>query len=80
MYSLNNVVTKLVQQQRRHVRPQVLSDKGDLFGSLDAFNYLLRSPSSVFVDANHSQVRSDTFEHRKPGTRRTLLKELLYDL
>lgn len=77
---LYNIVAELVEKQRRDVRSQVLSDKGDLFRSLHTFNDLLRSPGPVFVNTNHSEMRADAIEHRKSRSSRALFEELLNNL
>jgi hypothetical protein len=80
MNSLDDVVSKLVQQQRRSIWSQVLCNQGNFVWCIGAFNDFLSGPGSVFVNTDHSEVGSNALQHREAGTQGTLLEELLNDL
>jgi hypothetical protein len=77
---LHDIVAKLIEEKRRSICPEILGNERDFLGSLHTFNYLLGSPSTVLVNADHGKVRGDVLEHREPRSGRTSFKKLLYDL
>ena len=64
---LNNIVTKLVQEKRRSIRSQVLSNERDFFGASNTFYDLLSSPSSIFVNTNHGKMGTNALKHCNSG-------------
>ena len=77
---LDNVISELIQQQRRDIGSDVLGDKSNFFRGLNAFNDLLSGPSAILVDTDHSEVRGKTIQHGETWPRGALLEKLLHDL
>ena len=78
--SLNNIVAELVKEQRWRVSSQVLSNQVNFLRGLHAFDDFLGSPGAILMNANHRQVRTNTFKHGHTGWEGTLFKKLLDDL
>jgi hypothetical protein len=78
--SLDDIIPELVEKKRWSVRTQVLRDQCNLLRRLNALDYLLCSPCTVFVDANHGEMRAEPFKHGQSWGRRAFLEQLLHHL
>ncbi|SRR6266404_271898 len=79
-HSLNNIIAELVKEQRWRVRSQVPSNQVDFLRGLYTFDDFLGCPGAILMNANHRQVRTDTFKHGHTGREGTLFEKLLDDL
>lgn len=79
-YSLHDVVTELIQHQRRTEGSEVLGDEDVLFHRCSAVDDLLSSPCTVFMDADRGEMRGEAFQHGYTGPERALFEQFLNDL
>jgi len=80
MYSLHDVIAKLVQQKRRGIRAKVLRYESNLFGCRYTFDDFLGSPGAILVNTDGAQMRGQMFEHGNPGGNNAFFEKLLDDL
>lgn len=79
-YSLYDVITELIQHQRRTEGSEVLGDEDVLFHRCSAVDDLLSSPCTVLMDADRGEMRCETSQHGYTGPEGALFEQLLNDL
>ena len=77
---LDDIVSELIQKQRRRISTKVLGNESDFIGTRNAFDNLLGGPSAVLVNTDHAKMRADPFQHGNTRNSRTFFEEFLNNL